>query len=205
MNKYLFSIFVLLTLSLKVIAAPQLRPGDILLQPLKCWACALIEAEEETIYSHMGIVLSVHPQVVIAEALGSVRKVSLTEFLSRTEKGQKTKLIRFQNSNLSAYFQKNSLALTTLFNENFDGSAYDPQFLWNNFDPLGREKLYCSEMISKLIQYFVRIETPIKRMHFQKNRDHWTTYFSGNVPDDMWGNSPADFDRSELFYAVGEL
>ena len=30
-------------------------------------------------------------------------------------------------------------------------------------------------------------------------------YFRGNIPDNEWGNSPGDFERSDLFYQVGEL
>ena len=42
-------------------------------------------------------------------------------------------------------------------------------------------------------------------MHFLKNRDGWVKFFKGNVPDNMWGNSPGDYDNSDLFYEVGEL
>ena len=82
---------------------------------------------------------------------------------------------------------------------------YDHDFRWNNFDEAGDQKYYCSELVSKLFQAFVGIETPIKRMHFQKNRDYWVKYFKGNVPDNEWGNSPGDYERSDMFYHAGEL
>jgi len=198
---------VLLLLSLSSIAqsSPTLRPGDVLLQPLKCWTCSLIEAEEETIYSHIGVVLTVVPEIVVAEAFGKVRKVSLTEFNSKTEPGQMIMVLRFRNDKLSEVFQNTPEDFSKLFDEEFLGTKYDHDFRWNNFDENGEQKYYCSELVSKLFQTFVGIDTPIKRMHFQKNRDYWVKYFKGNVPDNEWGNSPGDYERSELFYHAGEL
>lgn len=185
--------------------APVLRPGDVLLQPLKCWACSLIEAEEETIYSHIGVVLAVKPEVIIGEAFGTVRQISLMDFNSKTEPGQKLMVIRFRNDDLSEDIQNSATGFMKTFNDEFLGAKYDHDFRWNNFDDAGLEKFYCSELVSKLFQAFVGVETPIKRMHFQANRDSWMTYFRGNIPDNEWGNSPGDFERSDLFYQVGEL
>jgi hypothetical protein len=91
------------------------------------------------------------------------------------------------------------------FETEFQGAKYDHDFRWNNFDEQGNEKFYCSELVSKLFAQFLRLESPIKRMHFNANRENWMTYFRGNIPDHEWGNSPGDFERSELFYQVGEL
>ncbi len=205
MTKLLFLFLILLTQATQAQTAPILRPGDVLLQPLKCWACSLIEAEEDTIYSHIGVVLAVAPEILIGEAFGTVRKVSLKEFNSKTEPGQKLMVIRFRNDDLSEDIQNSAVAFNKVFDEEFLGAKYDHDFRWNNFDETGAEKFYCSELVSKLFQAFVGVETPIKRMHFQTNRDQWMTYFKGNIPDDQWGNSPGDFERSELFYQVGEL
>lgn len=185
--------------------SPVLKAGDVLLQPLKCWACSLIEAEEETIYSHIGVVLAVEPEVLVGEAFGTVRKVSLAEFNKKTEPGQKLMVIRFRNDELSDDIHHTAAAFMKNFDDEFAGAKYDHDFRWNNFDETGSEKFYCSEMVSKLFQSFIGVETPIKRMHFQRNRDHWMTYFKGNIPDNEWGNSPGDFERSDLFYHVGEL
>lgn len=200
------SFLLILLVSLPVMAGrnPALRPGDVLLQPLKCWACSLIEAEEETIYSHVGVVLSSNP-LIVAEAFSTVRKLSLQEFAAKTEPGQRIMVLRFRNDKLSAAFMQNSARLLNIFEAHFEGRKYDHDFRWNNFDEQGNEKYYCSEMISKLFQAFIGLETPIKRMHFQKNRDAWMTYFKGNIPDNQWGNSPGDFQRSELFFPLGEL
>lgn len=205
MIKLLSLFLVLFTLNTHVQSAPVLRPGDVLLQPLKCWACSLIEAEEETIYSHIGVVLAVEPELLIGEAFGSVRKIGFAEFNSKTQEGQKLMVLRFRNDDLSNDIQTTAIGFMKTFDQEFLGAKYDHDFRWNNFDETGREKFYCSELVSKLFQAFVGIESPIKRMHFQSNRDQWMTYFRGNIPDNEWGNSPGDFERSDLFYQVGEL
>lgn len=192
-----------LILTFSVYARPVLKVGDVLLQPTACWSCSLIEAEEETIYSHIGVVLSLNP-LLVAEALGKVRAVSFEEFNIKTEKGQKIGVLRLRNEKAVAQFEKNYDLWLERYQE-FDGLPYDKEFRWNNFDDEGREKFYCSELVSKLYQAFLGIETPIKRMHFNKNREAWVKYFKGNVPDGEWGNSPGDFERSHLFYFVGEL
>jgi hypothetical protein len=194
-----------LLLSFELLAKIELRVGDVLLQPLKCSACSLIEAEEETIYSHIGVVISTGPEVLVAESFGKVRKISLREFNQKTEPGQKLKVLRFRNGDLSMDIQARSELLIKVFQEEFEGLKYDHDFRWNNFDETGKEKFYCSELVSKLFQAVIGIETPIKRMHFQKNRDAWITYFRGNIPDDEWGNSPGDFERSDLFFALDEI
>jgi len=184
---------------------PELKVGDILLQPLKCWACSLIEAEEETIFSHVGIVLEVNPEIKVAEAFGKVRLVSLKEFDAKTEPGQNLAVLRFRNDRIQREFDRSSALLLHYYQTEFHGRKYDHDFRWNNFDEEGEEKFYCSELISKLIKRYIQVDLPIKRMHFQTNREAWINYFRGNVPDGLWGNSPGDFERSELFYQVGEL
>lgn len=201
-------ILVAFTLLLQVSsswASVKLQVGDVLLQPLKCWACSLIEAEEETIYSHIGVVLQTEPEVMVAEAFGKVRLVPIAEFDTKTEPGQELMVLRFRNEKLWDVFQNETDRLNQIFKEDFEGLKYDHDFRWNNLDENDEEKLYCSELVSKLIRAFVGLETPIKRMHFEKNREHWKTYFRGNIPDGQWGNSPGDFERSELFFQVGEL
>jgi hypothetical protein len=153
----------------------------------------------------MGVVLEVHPEIIIAESLGTVRKVSLQEFDKKTERGQKIMVLRFRNEKISQAIESNQAAFMKMFVDEFEGAAYDSEFLWNNFDEFGREKFYCSEMVSKFFKYFLHIDTPIKRMRYDKYREHWITYFRGNPPDGKWGNAPADFERSELFYRLGEL
>ncbi len=185
-------------------ASLELKVGDILLQPLDCWSCDLIEEEEETIYSHMGIVVSINP-VMVADSRRKVEIQTLGQFNSITQENQDLKVLRFHNDEIVAEFENKSQKFMTLFQSDFNGLAYDHDFRWNNFSEDGQQKLYCSEMVAKLLQAFLGIDPIVKRMHFSHNPELWERYFKGNVPRGEWGNSPADFDRSDLFYEVGEI
>lgn len=202
MNKLIVTLAFILSFPLN---AFELKVGDILLQPLDCWSCSLIEAQEDSIYSHMGMVLEISPEIVVVEALGKVKRMSLAEFNARTQKDQKLSVRRFRNSKAVNYIQDNKEAFVQMFAEEFEGLQYDHDFLWNNFDEHGQQKLYCSEMITKFLNYFMGVEIPMKRMKFDINRDQWIKYFRGSPPDGKWGNSPASFEKSDMFYEVGEL
>ena len=200
------TLFLILALSsLSAVAAPSIQVGDILLQPTDCWSCSLIEAEEESIYSHMGIVLQTEPEIMVAEALGKVRLVPYSVFNSKTEKGQKIAILRYSNTDLVNHILAHKDELLALFKSDFENLAYDHAFLWDNVDGNGNQMLYCSEMVAKLLQAFLGIDTPIKRMHFSKYPEQWDRYFKGNVPVGKWGNSPADFEKSDKFHIEGEL
>jgi hypothetical protein len=197
---------LLITLnSTPALAAPDLAPGDVLLQPLQCWSCSLIEEEESSIYSHVGIVLSVHPTVQVAEALGKVRALPLAEFTARTEPGQSVRILRLRDADVlhAAVTPPNRMA--EIFRSEFDGLNYDPQFLWNNQDDSNRELIYCSELIAKLLDRAWGVQLPLKRMHFDRNAELWRRFFKGSPPAGEWGISPADLERSELFQTIGEL
>lgn len=200
--RYVF--FLILLFSSLSSWALELKVGDILLQPLDCWSCTLIEDEEQTIYSHMGIVVAVDP-VMVAEARGKVQMLSLREFDSITEKGQRISVRRFQNAKIVNELNTRRFEFLALFQNEFEGLDYDKAFLWDNFDEKGQQKLYCSEMVAKLLQAFLGIDPIVKRMHFSRNREKWERYFKGDVPVGKWGNAPADFERSAWFYEVGEL
>lgn len=175
----------------------ELKNGDILLQPLHCWACSLIEAQEKTEYSHVGIFLKIKNISYVIEAFGEVKIIPLDQFLAKTEKNKRVEVLRFQ---------KIRFANEDLIQEakKFVGLPYDSAFLWDNLDELGREKIYCSELVFKLFdKYYEKL--PLKRMSFDVNREHWIRYFRGNPPDAMWGNSPADFEKSNLFDSLGYL
>ncbi len=182
----------------------ELKIGDIILQPLQCWTCHLIMAQEKSPFSHMGLVVSTRPEVLVAESLGSVKLTSLKEFLGRT-KGQHHSVKRFKDASVVQYFRQHEKQFLKFFQDHYEGLPYDPEFLWENVNGNGQEKLYCSEMIAKLLEEFLRIEMPLKKMKYDINREHWIEYFKGNPPDGKWGNAPADFERSLLFYEVGQL
>lgn len=197
--------FILIFLIPFQVFALDLRVGDILLQPLGCWSCRLIEEQENTIYSHMGLVIQTEPEIKVAEALGSVRIISLSDFNARTEKGQRLSVRRFKDQNLVQQIEHQKEDLINLFKDHYLGLKYDHDFLWDNTDENGKELMYCSEMVGKLLSDFTKISMPAKSMKFDKNRELWAQYFRGTPPDGKWGNAPADFEKSDLFYEVGEL
>jgi len=183
-------------------ARAQLKQGDIILQPLNCWACNLIEAEEKSIFSHMGIVLKTDPVVLIAESFGSTRVVTFKEFNSKTEKNQRIKVIRFKDESIVELFSREKNDLFEFYYKYFNGLPYDSEFRWDNIDEDGKERLYCSEFVSKLLFMGIGYVAPTKPMHFLENRQYWLKYFQGKVPDGENGNSPADFERSSIFEEV---
>lgn len=201
--KSILFVFLALFLSLSAQARITLQVGDLLLQPLNCWSCSLIEAEEGTIYSHMGLVISVDP-LLVAESISAVHAIPLNRFAAKTEAGHRLTVMRIKNRRALMKFKKSSAELQRLF-MSFAGKKFDGEFLWDNTDENGEELLYCSEFITKLLSSFLKIEMPMKRMHFEKNRPDWEEYFKGNVPDGEWGNSPSDYYRSDLFDVVGEI
>lgn len=188
--------------ALEDIKEKDLRVGDILLQPLDCWTCTLIEQQERTDYSHIGIVVQVYPEVLVAEAFIKVRFVSLKTFHEKTEKGMGLLVKRLN----SPSFDDNSQDFFDYVKENFLGLKYDSHFLWNNVDDEGREKIYCSELVSKSLEGFLGIKTPRKIMTFDVNPKKWEKFFrakDARVPKGEWGNSPGDFERSSLFHHLG--
>jgi len=202
MNRFFSLLLVLVPFS---VFGLELKVGDILLQPRDCWSCSLIEAQENSIYSHMAMVIQTAPELKVIDALGTVKVSTFSEFDKGTQKNQNVSVRRFRNDDIVSYIQNNESAFVAYYLDNFDGLQYDHDFIWNNFDENGYEKLYCSEMVTKLLSGFLRIELPMKKMKFDKNRDQWIKYFRGNPPDGKWGNAPADYEKSELFYEVGEL
>jgi hypothetical protein len=202
MNKLILIIFGLLPLQ---VWGLELKIGDIILQPRDCWSCSLIEAQEGTIYSHMSLVIQVRPVVKVVDALGVVKISDLSFFNQGTQKNQKMSVRRFLNENAVQFLQIHAQEFTNYYLSHFDGLKYDHEFLWNNVDENGNQRLYCSELITKLLSGFLNVELPVKRMKFDRNREDWIRYFQGNPPDGKWGNAPADFEKSELFYEVGEL
>lgn len=202
MNKLLLIFLGLLSLQSW---AFEIKVGDIILQPRDCWSCSLIEIQENSIYSHMGMVIQVHPEIKVIDALGTVKISSLDAFNSGTQKNQKLSFRRFRDERAVEYIHEYKKAFVEFYLMHFNNLKYDHDFIWDNRDEDGNEKLYCSEMITKLLTGFLPVELPIKRMKFDRNRDEWIKYFRGNPPDGKWGNAPADFEKSDLFYEVGQL
>lgn len=170
-----------------------MRVGDVLLQPLQCYLCGVIEAHEGSSFAHMGVVVRTKPHILIAEALGEVRVVPLREFLA---KGDATRALQLRRP-----LENVGEDLLDLLHP-WLGATYDGAFRWDNLGPDGREAFYCSELVTKLLNQRLRHPIPTKRMDYTLNRAVWERYFGGPPPDGLPGNSPGDFERSPLFRDV---
>jgi len=202
MKKFILFIALLCSfLSVKSFAF-ELRTGDVLLQPLKCWSCSLIEQQEQSEYAHIGMVINFSGQTFVAEAFGKVKIVPLKDFLSKTAKGKKVKVRRADYHFLA--FEPVQLALINKTLE-YVGNPYDSAFLWNN-EINGVEALYCSELVYKVLAHYIPFSLlRPKEMLFDVNPEMWDRYFRGNTPRGQLGISPEDFNQSYDFYTLGEL
>ncbi|MFW5887434.1 MAG: YiiX/YebB-like N1pC/P60 family cysteine hydrolase [Bacteriovoracia bacterium] len=187
----------------------KLQTGDVILQPLSCWSCTLIEREENTIFSHVGLIFKDprNNQLWVFEANDTVQRVRFEKFIAKNERGQLAKVIRLKEiNNWSPYVKKAfSINFERDFIENFEGLQYDKQFLWDNTDEDGNEKYYCSELVAKLLNHFIENKIVGKKMHFNYNRELWERYFNGPPPHGKWGIAPADLERSHLFFEVTHI
>lgn len=180
----------------------ELRTGDVLLQPLKCWSCTLIEQQEDSEYAHIGMAIIINGEEYVAEAYGKVKVIPLQEFLKKTAKGKKVKVRRADYHFLQFTEVQKSLINKTL---EYVGNPYDANFLWDN-NINGQEALYCSELVYKVLNYIIPFnQLAPKPMLFDVNPDYWDRYFRGNTPRGHLGISPEDFNSSDDFYTLGEL
>ena len=167
----------------------ELKVGDILLQPLHCYACNLIEAQTQSEYSHIGVVIKKEEgNVFVAEAFGKVKVVSFKKFNQKTQKGLMVEVLRPRYVNHEIY--------TTYLNY-FDSKPYDSNFLWSD------EKIYCSELVQKLFVKLSMTAPKEKPMTFDINRELWDKFFRGNTPEGHLGISPVDFKNSNLYIELG--
>lgn len=199
-------LFILLLIISNNAFSEKLKTGDLILLPLNCWVCSLIEEEENSIYSHIGVVVYENNKPFVYEAWGMVQKATLEEFISRAEKGEKPKYIRSKTfSNLSST-KLNSIEfeLINIFTKKFEGLSYDRNFIWDNTDDSGKELYYCSEFVAKFLNPYLALKIEPKSMHFTRNRPYWRRYFQGKIPDNLPGLSPSDIEFHPEFIDIGE-
>jgi hypothetical protein len=122
-----------------------------------------------------------------------VKVVTLSEFLGKGDKSRPHKLIRSREQ--ATFLLREAI-------EPIIGAEYDHDFRWDNLGHDGREALYCSELVTKLLNPFLENDIPTKLMDYTQNAEAWSRYFRGNVPQGLPGNSPGDFERSSLFFEV---
>jgi len=208
MKGFLFTL--ILTICATQVQALDLRVGDVVVQPLKCWSCTAIGDENGTEFSHSVIVLQVKPTVLFAEALGSVKTLSL-DFLERRLLMEGTKNIVLRHKDLNKLYKNSPRAfkefetdLKRTFYGQYKGLPFDHSFLWNNYSDEG-EELYCSEFVTKILNPYLKRKIKTEPMDFSMNWDFWNTYFGHTPPQGKEGNSPSTFYLSKDFIKVGPL
>lgn len=178
--------------------ALELKKGDLLLQSLRCYVCNLIEAETNSPYSHIGIVLFKNNKPYVLEAFSNVAIVPLKEFLSKSKKNITVKVLRHKALRDSEYYGLNAFA------QNIEGNPYNKSYRFNNYIN-GKKSYYCSELVYeylKEITNFIPHPTP---MPFKINPDLWDKHFQGDTPRGELGISPEDFNDETYFDVIGYL
>jgi hypothetical protein len=183
------------------------QTGDIILLPLNCYMCPVIEDETGAPYSHSGVIIrreEAHTKnFYVAEALGAVALIPLKQFLKKSRIPGSYALYRHRE------FLADDLSRDQKFYDHFmhyyQDRSFDPDFLWNNRDALDNELLYCSELVAKFLNHFVEQKLRPKKMSYKKNPDFWRQYFKGNIPAGKKGLSPADFTRFPFVIKVYPL
>ncbi len=180
-----------------LVQGQKLQTGDVLLQPLSCWSCGLIEQQENSQFSHIGIFIRDGNSEFVYEALGSVRRIPLGDFLKRTKKAHHVIVLR------SIFpFEKKSLKLHA---DKLLGLPVDKAFRWDNFIN-DKEQMYCSEFVYKLLKNVLALNnTSPKRMFFNVNPLAWDRYFNNDTPRGELGLSPEDFNQSDDFFVLRSL
>ena len=152
----------------------------------------MIEQEENSNYSHMGIYLGDNQ---VAEAyFDKVKIVSLQEFKNKTD--PKRKILIRRALNVPDDFR--SLLSSQI--QIYLNRPYDRWFLWSD------EAIYCSELVFKVLKPLIEFsDLAPKPMHFDQNPEFWDRYFRGRTPRGEQGISPGDFELSSDFISVERL
>lgn len=208
MKKLLICLLLAFSTNLFALVPSDLRAGDVVLLSLNCYTCRMIESETDSAFSHSGVVvIDETGRTRIAQSLGRLDHFSFVEFTKGITPGTVVHVYRPREfKNLSA---KKRMELhqnmIDVFNEKFKNAPFDNKYLWNNFNELGIEQLYCSEFIAKFLDHFLSKKTITFPITYKKNLDYWTKYFKGVVPEGELGNSPVSFARDERFEFIGTI
>jgi hypothetical protein len=85
-------------------------------------------------------------------------------FLRQTRPGSRVRILR------PVFAPETPLDLNDRFARHFEGLSYDASFLWGNRDEKG-EKIYCSELVVKLLEPVLERPVRTKPMHFVADRE----------------------------------
>lgn len=176
--------------------------GDMILQPMEGKMASLIEDEENSFFSHVGIILKIeNGQVWIAEAYTSsgVSLIPLRKFMDKNDPLRPAVVIRHIASSKIMSHQEEILER---FIKEYQGKNYNYKFNWDE-----KDSLYCSQMITLLLNPYLNEKEKIKTksMTFSKNWEEWKNVLKQDPPTGKRGNSPGDFDHDRNFIKMGCL
>jgi len=183
-----------LFLSSRLSKAYSFMPGDVLLAPMNCFLCKLIEGETGSSYSHLFVYIS---DGNFAHSLNNVEYISLNNIKKIVDTKRPMLLTRHKNAH---DFQSNHLKRT--FEESYLGLPYDKDFLWNNMNERGKEKLYCSEFVLKILNDAFKLSLLPSPMTYDYYPELWDDYFSGDTPSGLPGVTPGFFENHVDFNTV---
>ena len=128
---------------------PEFQDGDIIFHPSTSSQSEALRLAMDSPYTHMGIIFVESEGPVVLEAVGSVKRTPMAEWVRRGEGG------RFVVKRLSdAQAQLNSDAIGRLKEggDRYVGRPYDPYFEWSD------ERIYCSELVWKMYKEGLGLE-----------------------------------------------
>jgi len=191
------------------VESADLQAGDILLVPLNCYVCNVIEEETGVPYSHSVVVANTTDNAkerLVYEAWGSTKATPFLEIQARAQKNQK--LFHLRPKEFVENRAPSESEIASVFNNEFSGLSFDDEYLWNNTDAQGRDTLYCAEFVVKFINRFLNNPQPPAAMTFKKQPEFWKKYyqqFNRSVPNGELGASPATLYFSSRFIRLGEI
>jgi len=106
----------------------EMKALDVILISLPCYACSAIEAETHSEFSHIGIVLQIDEEIVVAHSLGKVHLVSLENFLGLARKKSKMALLRLRPNLMKESLYTDFNYWERKFKLYFQGKPYDLLF-----------------------------------------------------------------------------
>ncbi len=187
---------LLLVSSLSFASTPKLQSGDIILLPMSCYLCKMIEAETDGPYSHSGIIIKDRKEeLFVLQSLETVHALPLSQFLRMKDPNREPKYLRAKE----LIGKDHTNAMISAFNNDFAGKEFDHDYLWDNLDSEGNEQFYCSEFVTKFINRFLKEKLIPERTYYNKYPEYWNRYFNGNVPNGVIGNNPNTFLKYEQF------
>lgn len=197
MKKMLFLLIAIISSSAHSI---EFKTGDVLLLPLRCYLCKLIESETSSPYSHSAVIYRTpQGQLMVLQSLKNVHQLPLNDFLKMKDPTRPALVLRPKQ------LLSSSEEIKKIFDQDFLGAEFDYQDLWNNRDQLGREKYYCSEFVAKFLNRFIAHPIVGKPMNFDKNYSLWENVYDGHIPQGEWGISPQGLAESPELEAIGLL